>query len=212
MADRQSTTSTKGGATYDELIKGAVDPYYSFNLVDLADRRTGNVVPLQEGVNTLVRQIDQTFADIEAQQQDKKIDSFIIGKSHARQAKAGGGGYSKSYTKSYKEFDRLNPNTWSLDDGVNGRWRKQYDKDGYSGLIAITAVTTDIIPGHVKDAHPNLINAEMLALALEQQLIHYYMLERGDPRLGNTSFDPGNLCKTPPYAGIVYVAYKLKDR
>ena len=38
------------------------------------------------------------------------------------------------------------------------------------------------------------------------------MLDRADSRLANESFNPGNLCKgRRPYAGLVYVAFKLKD-
>ncbi|XP_072016281.1 uncharacterized protein [Amphiura filiformis] len=155
-------------------------------------------------MRSLVNQVHGTFSDIETQQPDKVIASFTIGKTHAKRRSKNGGGYMK--------FDRKKQSTWKLKEGISNKWSK-YEKDGYSGLIALTAVTTDIIPSDVKRAH-RFIDKEQYCIALEQQLIQYYMLERADSRLENTSFNPGNLCKKgeKPYACIVYVAYKLKDR
>ncbi|XP_072015133.1 uncharacterized protein [Amphiura filiformis] len=200
MANASSTisASTRGGADYDDLIRGTVK-YYSFNLVDLAHYMT-----LTGAKQRLVQQIDDTFADILTQQDDMEIECFTIGKSHARRAGAGGSGYSKRY----KKFNRMNKYTWSLDGGVSGRWSSYYSKKGYSGLVVLTAVTRDIIPRfptQVRQAR----DAEEYSIALEQELIEYYS---EDPLLANVSFNTGPSCDTTPHAGIVYVAYKLKKK
>ncbi|XP_072016279.1 uncharacterized protein [Amphiura filiformis] len=194
------TQTTRGGVSYEDLCKGTFKSY-SFNLVDLGDNPP---LSFQTAVDTLVRQIDDTFKDITTQQWDKEIESFTIGKSHARRRRKAGGGF--------QHFDHTDQHTWKLSDGVNARWRNMYSPKPmeYSGLVALTAVTTDMIPLDVKRAY-SFINVEQYSIALEQRLIQHYMLERVDSRLENKSFNPGNLCESQPYAGIVYVAYKLKD-
>ncbi len=197
--------STRGGTTYDILCSGEVKSY-SFNLVDLNDCQP---LSLETATNALIKQIDDTLTNIAIQQPDKELVAFTIGKSHARQKfRKKSGGYGRTLIK----FDRKDPKTWKFDGGINNRWR-EYLQKGYSGLIALTAVTRSVIPYNVRQAHGQTIDVEQYSIALEQQLIQHYMLKKADSRLENTSFHPGNLCDKAkkPYAGIVYVAFKLND-
>ena len=197
--------STRGGTTYDLLCSGEVKSY-SYNLVDLNDCQP---LSLDTAINALVKQVDDTLTNIAIQQPEKELEAFTIGKSHARQKfRKKPGAYSRSLIK----FDRKDPKTWKFDGGINNRWR-EYAQKGYSGLVALTAITRNIIPYNVRQAHEQTVDVEQYSIALEQQLIQHYMLRKGDSRLANTSFHPGNLCdqQKKPYAGIVYVAFKLRD-
>ena len=203
----ETNKSTIGGIPYDDLCRG-LRKYYSFNLVDLMDTsQNPKPLPFKTAVRTLVKQIDDTFTDILLQQHDKIIEAFTIGKTHARRVSTKKGPYGRSF----HPFVRNDPLTWKFDNGINGRWRDYNKNQKYDGLIALTAVTGDVIPDEVKAAH-GFMDVEQYSIALEQSLIQYYMLECPDSRLSNESFNPGNLCKGgKPHAGIVYVAFKLKD-
>ncbi|XP_072030210.1 uncharacterized protein [Amphiura filiformis] len=197
------SASTRGGTTYDLLCSG-ITRSYSYNLVDLNDCQP---LSFDTAANALVKQVDDTLTNIAIQQPDKEIEAFTIGKSHARQRSK-----KKGYGRSFIKFDRKDPKTWKFDGGINSRWR-EYAQKGYSGLIALTAITRKVIPFDVRQSHGKIIDSEQYSIALEQQLIHHYMLKKADQRLENLSFNPGNLChaERKPFAGIVYVAFKLRD-
>ncbi|CAG2249444.1 unnamed protein product [Mytilus edulis] len=108
----------------------------------------------------------------------------------------------------------MNPNTWSLGGGINGRWH-DYKKDDYDGLIVLACIERDLIPQNIKECYERdkktiAINQQNYALALEQALIQYYALIKPDERMRNQSFDIGNLSKEIYKGGIVYVAFKLE--
>ena len=194
--------STVGGVDYDFLIRGSTRSYSS-KLIDLIaiDQQPIQPLPFNEAKDLLVRQIDGIFADIAREQEEKEIEAFTIGKSHARRRRTAQHGF--------KHFDRKDLKTWKLDGGINGRWQTTYKEQGYDGLVALTAITREVIPS---DVHQNSQNPEQYAIALEQSLIQHYSIDKPDPRLANKSSHPGKKCANNPYAGIVYVAYKLNDR
>ncbi|XP_072030212.1 uncharacterized protein [Amphiura filiformis] len=193
-----SSARKRGDTSYDLLCRGLAKSY-SYNLVDLTNIVNDYQHLSCRGIsrkirNTLIKQVDNIFETIAVKQTNKEIHAYTIGKSHARK-------------RLNVIFDENDPETWALDDGINGRW-KEYAKNGYSGLIALVAITEKVNP--VKKG--NFANVEQYAIRLEQQLIHHYAVQ--DTRCENKSCHPGNLCdsKNPPYAGIVYVAYKLRDK
>ncbi|XP_052816097.1 uncharacterized protein LOC128242804 [Mya arenaria] len=146
------------------------------------------------------------------------VEKFVIGKTHARKLKK-------------VPFDPFKFNTWRLADGVNGRWRNFYEKEGYDGLIVLCAITKDLLPRQDPDNKPPLPSAsaslqeaddseeevecelyhqQHYILALEQQLIHYFAYVEQDPRLGNLSVSTGSMERQNAIAGVLYVAFKLK--
>ncbi|CAG2249451.1 unnamed protein product [Mytilus edulis] len=138
-------------------------------------------------------------------QTERKVTDFTIGKTFVKQKP---GAY----------FNPMKPTTWSLGGGINGRWQ-DYKNEDYDGLIVLACIERDLIPQHTKECNKRAIlmdkktikaNQQNYALALEQALIHYYVLIKPDERLRNQSFDIGNLSKEPYKGGIVYVAYKLE--
>ncbi|XP_052817607.1 uncharacterized protein LOC128243729 [Mya arenaria] len=149
------------------------------------------------------------------------VEKFVIGKTHARKLKK-------------VPFDPFKFNTWRLADGVNGRWKTSYEKEGYDGLIVLCAITKDLLPKADPINKPQLrlalsasaslqetddsddeVECELYhqqhyILALEQQLIHYFAYVEQDPRLGNLSVSTGNMERQNAVAGVLYVAFKLK--
>ena len=198
-----NTDYTRGGATYDELCRGA-QKNYSFNLVCLHrnNNQTEEAMPFALAAETLKEQIETSIHDIQTQNiEGKKIKSFVIGKSNAKQRKSRGSGYV--------DFDCMNHNTWSLGEaGVNSRWHEKYNREGYDGLVVLAAITRKGVPKRILD-NQEWMDQEQYAIALEQRLISMFMFEDVDNRIKNKSFDTGKDSKTTPYAGVVYFAYKL---
>ena len=201
-----NSVSTCGGATYDELCRGT-QKNYSFNLVCLHQNyhQYQEAMPFAVAAETLKIQIKKSIEDIERQNiHAKEIESFVIGKSHAKQRKKRSGGRSTVHC------DCMNRNTLKLGDGISARWRNKYLPEGYDGLVVLAAITRTMVPKGILD-NQEWMNQEQYAIALEQRLISMFMLEDVDSRIDNESFETGKVSKTPPYAGIVYFAYKLSD-
>ena len=97
-----------------------------------------------------------------------------------------------------------NPNHWRKD-GISGRWKKTYKKEGYTFLIAFVILTKNNIS---KDIPQAFRHQQTLALALEQQLIHHFAYVEKDNRIANKTLDTGK--KSATYAGaVVYLAIKI---
>ena len=187
------------GTSIDALIKEEKRGYAPFEpLVNLYfDHETQGRIPLSfnEAISTMRKRAKELIHFIE-RNAEMPIEKFTIGKSYARQMK-------------FRKFDPDNFNTW-IKQGIKGRWINKYEKEGYNGLVVLCGITRDMIPiapqkGGKK--HP-LLDQQQYALALEQQLIHYFLFMEQDSRLGNESLDKGALAQNP-YAGVVYLAFKL---
>ncbi|VDI30225.1 Hypothetical predicted protein [Mytilus galloprovincialis] len=141
------------------------------------------------------RKIKETLKEIQMQS-DRKVNTFTIGKTYAR-------------TRKSVTFDPMRPSSWRLDSGINGRWKNDYEKQDYDGLVVIGCIVLDIIPEKVRK-NISWIDQEKYALGLEQSLIQYYTLHMQDARIGNKSFNTGGDAKSKPKSGIIYMAYKLE--
>ena len=198
-----TTTTTRGGAKYDDLCKG-VEKNYSFNLVCLTKGPNKEPMSFMEATETLKNQIKQSIRDIETQNMDgRKIESYVIGKSQVhRQGKAGSG---------FIRFDSMNRNTWKFGEaGVNKRWSSYYKAEHFDGLVVLAAIPRSSVPQNILDKF-EMMNQEQYALALEQYLIKYFMLVSVDGRIINKTFQVGCIAKSPSYAGVLYFAYKLSE-
>lgn len=160
--------------------------------------------PFMEIVERLKLETETVLKDL-SQNRNKKIEGFTIGKT-----------YVDKLSDSSDEFDYLDTETWELD-GILSRWRDYREEKDYAGMVILCAVTGDLIPeeiqeyirqeddaGNVLDAHQNY------AIALEQQLIHYYAFVKTDIRLDNKTLNPGTIKKTIAPAYVVYLAFKLE--
>ncbi|CAH1793763.1 unnamed protein product, partial [Owenia fusiformis] len=199
----------RGWTDFDSLCDSTTEPRvkgYAAQLIKLYREENINVgdevnvvkkpFRLQISVKKLIIKIDQTLKELETRQQ-KNIATFTIGKSTVQQKE------SRAFNVLPLPFDPVNVDTWKLGNGPNERWSSDYKGKECDGLIVLCAITEEIIP---KKPEALLNPVELYTLALEQQLIHHYLLNEGNNKLGNKSLDTGGK-NTNPYAGVVYVAY-----
>ena len=193
------SATTCGGVDFDELASATGDPSYAFRLYmekgdELSAPRTA--------VDRLSSWLDTTIQDIECQS-EKRVRKFYIGKT-----------YSQRHKK--RIYNKNDPTTWRKA-GISSRWRTHRKEEyGKSGMVVLTVITRDRVP---KGAIKSFKNQQQYALALEQQLIMHYALERGDERLANETINPGKW-KTDEGGGEneitgaigypIYMAYALE--
>ena len=164
---------------------------YSFNLVDL-----GIGTPISTMEQMLIAQLEDTVEKLESHP-DRRIAKIYIGKTYIPRRKAPGGGFVT--------FNRLNPNTWRMD-GISSRWREHHRRGyGRDGLVVLCATTREIVPERAQ------MSQEDLALAMEQKLLHHYLLSHPDPRVVNETFTAGHLAQHNYHGYAVYMAFRYAD-
>lgn len=146
-----------GFTDFDLLCKGYVKGY-SYNLAKLFDvipcGKTEHKHPIEFDMafKRSKRKIKETLKEIQIQS-GRKVNTFTIGKTYARTRKSG-------------TFDPMRPSSWRLDGGINGRWKNEYEKQGYDGLVVIGCIVLDLIPEKVRQ-NISWIDQEKYALGLE---------------------------------------------
>ncbi len=128
------------------------------------------------------------------------IDRLLYRDTFGEQPKIREFTIGKTYAPLYK---RKRGKGWKVK-GISDRWDKKYKPEGYDFLLAFVILTRENIPERAKDPFKN---QQMLALALESQLIQHFAFVKQDPRLGNASLEPGRL--SGDYAGqVLYIAVR----
>ena len=139
----------------------------------------------------IIKRAEILIKDIELilhQQKRPRLRKFTIG---------------KTYAPTWKKP----PRRWKVE-GISNRWYKSYEKSGYDFLLAFAVVTIENVSCNTKEPFNN---QQMLALALESQLIQHFCYVKEDSRLGNTSLDPGH--ENAGYAGqVLYIAVRFSPR
>ena len=133
-------------------------------------------------------------------QSDRTIANIYIGKTYILRRKKPGGGYLK--------FDPLNSNTWKKK-GISSRWQDHKKHNyGRDGLVVLGAITRETMP-----ERSSQVNQEHFALAMEQKLLHHYLLSHPDPKVPvvNETFSTGATTKQVSYAYAVYMAFRYED-
>ena len=74
-------------------------------------------------------------------------------------------------------------------------------------MIVIAVITRDQVP--LRETEP-AVHQEDYTLALEQRLMHYYKITKGDKRLANKTFTSGGADKKGSAGYALYVAFSLK--
>ncbi len=188
------TAATRGGMSFDQLCRGEA-PYYVCDkecLVDITHEDT-----LETAEKKLVEKIEKLFIEIQIQK-DVTINKFYIGKTYVRKI------------ANAKRLDKFNPNTW-IKEGISSRWGDHKTNDyGKDGMIVITVITRTQIPLTEK-AKP-VVHQELYTLGLEQRLLHYYKITKGDERLHNDTFTSGNTDKQKSAGYALYVAFSCADK
>ena len=180
-----------GGVEYDDLLRGARN--YACNPADLTTETE------VEGIKgMLMAQLEQTVQDLETQS-DRTIAKMYIGKTYMQRKRRPGG---------FRTFDPDDHKTWKKN-GISSRWgdhkKKDYGRDGLVVLGAITRQTVINTCGGQCRVHQ-----EDFTLAMEQKLLHHYLLSHRDPRVVNETFATGKTTRRS-IAYAVYMAFSYKE-
>ena len=182
------TTSTIGGTTFDLLCRPDSVPNYACDaVVDL--RREQNLERAEEKLIDLVR---NNISSLEIGT-GKKVEKFYIGKTYVQK------------NKRCQHFDPMNHQTWKKK-GICDRWGKHRNEFyGKDGLVVLGVVDKEAVPSECRGK----IRQESYALALEQGLLHHFMIKDPDNRIANETFSTGQTEKKTSIGHPVYMAYVL---
>ena len=181
--------TTNGGTTFDLLCSADSVPNYACDaVVDL--RREHGLARAKEKLTNLVR---DNISSLEIGT-DKQVKKFYIGKTYVQ---------SNKRRQRVERFDPMDCKTWRKK-GISSRWGKHKHKPyGRDGLVVLGVVNKDAIPRRCR------VDQELYALALEQQLLHHFMIEDPDDRIANETFSTGQTEKKKSIGHAVYMAYAL---
>ena len=191
-----TTATTRGGMSFDLLCRGD-DPYYVCDkecLVHITRKDT-----LRTAEEKLFKKVEDIFTDLQIQK-DATVDKFYIGKTFVQSTKKG-------------KINPINPSTWRKK-GISSRWGDhKKEEHGRDGMIVIAVITRDQVPLRKTDdpSKPEpAVHQEDYTLALEQRLMHYYKITKGDKRLANKTFTSGGADKKRSAGYALYLAMSLK--
>ena len=183
--------STSGGTTFEALCKEEARSYACDYLLDLRRWREQGLIRTKKELINRVQEIMNSL-QIEA---GKDVETFYIGKTFVRSSKRYGP----------RKFNPMKQHTWRKN-GISSRWRSHRETPyGRDGLVVLGVVTRDSVPRGCT------AKQEDYALALEQQLLHYYKIETGDERMANETFATGRQEEESSVGHALYMAYKLCD-
>ena len=184
--------TTQGGVGFDELCEGEVKNY-SFNPAVIKNEKKVKHIKRK-----LVRKLEDTITALQIGS-ERTIAKIYIGKTFIRQRRKPGGGY-----RTFKPEDH---HTWKKN-GISSRWQDHKHEDyGRDGLVVLGAITRETMPERCRGR----VHQEDFALAMEQKLLHHYLLSHPDPRVINESFSTGQATKDKSYAYAVYMAFRYED-
>ena len=185
------TTETRGGCSFDQLCRGGCRYYVCDRgyLVHITQLDT-----LEKAEDKLVENIENIFQDLQTQR-EKKITKFYIGKTFVQA------------NQKYPKLNPLNPGSWRKG-GISSRWNDHRKEEyGRDGMIVIAVITRDQVP----TTAASKVKQELYTLALEQRLLHYYQITKGDERLHNETFTSGGTDKKGSAGYALYVAFSLSE-
>ena len=185
--------TTAGGIDFEQLCRGAVRENYSANPANLAGQTEVEAIKQK-----LIAQLESTVRELELHS-DRTIAKIYIGKTFIQRRKKGGG-------RGYQNLNPLKHHTWKKN-GISSRWHVHKHEDyGRDGLVVLGAITKQTMPERCRDR----VHQEDFALAMEQKLLHHYLLSHPDPRVVNESFTAGQATKDKCYAYAVYMAFRYE--
>ena len=181
----------QNGVDFDTLCNGTVQ-YYSFNLADLGSETTVKGIKQR-----LIEKLEDTVRALETGS-GRKIVNIYIGKTFIKQRVRQDG-------MGYQIFNPLNPLSWSMQ-GINSYWEDHKRKEhGRDGLVVLGAITRETMPERCRDR----VHQEDFALAMEQKLLHHYLLSHPDPRVVNKTFFTKYM-KRSQYAYGLYMTFRYE--
>ena len=185
--------TTVGGADFELLCTGEVKNY-SANPANIAGENKVKHIKRK-----LIAQLESTIRELELHS-DRTIAKIYIGKTYIQRKRKPGGGF--------RTVDPINHHTWKKN-GISSRWHVHKHEDyGRDGLVVLGAITRETMPERCRGR----VHQEDFALAMEQKLLHHYLLSHPDPRVVNDSFSTGQLTKDKCSAYAVYMAFRYEDK
>ena len=177
-----------GGVQYEELLRGDVRSY-ACNPANLSTK-----TEVKDIKKELIAQLEGIIRDLELQS-DRQIAKIYIGKTFIEPREDG-------------ILDPLIPTTWRMD-GISSRWGEHKHKDyGRDGLVVLGAITRETMPERCRDR----VHQEDFTLAMEQKLLHHYLLSHPDPRVVNETFTAGQPPRYNHDVYALYMAFRYADR
>ena len=148
---------------------------------------------IKEAFEQVGIQVCQCIKDLEAGR-EKKVKHIYFGKTYIRQ-------------KQDSRFSPDVPSSWMVK-GICSRYifhsKQPYGK---GGLMVLAVITRDSIPENYVQSWC-IMEPEEYALKLEKRLIQYYR----DPRLYNTTTEPGSTDGGISPAYVVYMAFAMDGK
>ena len=147
--------------TFEHLCTSSVKGY-AFNLADI-----GSLISTEEIRDKIIVQLEETIKQLE-DGSSKKIKHIYIGKS-------------------FYYSERI----YSSEDGIYSRWKRHSEKYyGRDGMVILGEFTRNAV-SQISDKLSGKKNHEHFALAIEQMLLHHYVLFCPDERVVNRTFTSG---------------------
>ena len=103
----------------------------------------------------------------------------------------------------------MNSRTWKVG-GISDRWNEHKSKDYYGkdGMVVLAAVTEEAIPPQGQDH----IKKEDYAFAIEQRLLHHFLIATADQRVVNQGFCTGGTDKNRSAAYAIYMTFAFEEK
>ena len=141
LSPTPSDTSTRGGADFDELCRGTVRPYYTFNTVDLTGKRDAAQIE-----KLLDKQLERSIDDLQFHS-GRLITTFYIGKAYVKKMKK-------------RQFHPNDYTTWIKTD-ISACWQnvkgtQRHGKCYNDGMVVLGLVTRDNLPKSYNGNQENL--------------------------------------------------------
>ena len=185
------SATTVGGCTFEELCNGTVLSYACDNTVDIRGSDFG------QAKKTILKHIDDCIRCLEIAR-GRKMEKLYIGKTYIPRKKA---------PRGFVPIDPKNPWTYKKG-GIGSRWREHRNSDyGRDGMIVLAVIPRGAVPSNAKPG----LHQEDYTFALEQALLHHFMITNYDDRIANDTFATGGTDVHGSAAYALYMAFRLED-
>ena len=189
----EASVSTRGGCSFNQLCEGDISTYCSDNLVDIR-----GLTQLEEAKNKIVAKINDIIKSLETSR-EKRVAKIYLGKTYIHRRRAS--------SNRYLDLNPMDDRTWRLK-GISGRWNEHRRTDyGKDGMVVLAAVTKEAIPPQCQDR----IHQQDYAFAIEQRLLHHFIIATADRRVVNPGFSTGETDQNISAAYAIYMAFAFEE-
>ena len=127
------------------------------------------------------------------------VTKFYIGKTYVRRRKKRGGGFIRIRPKRNSTYKK---------DGIGSRWHKHREEYyGRDGMVVLAIITRKAVPERARSTCK--LHQEDYAFALEQALLHHFMVTFPDSRITNDGFASGGTNNRSSKAYAIYMIFRM---